>query len=55
MFPPGLDANAYALAVTPPEKSLGLLLRSALPLGEVRSKPAVSSSRARARAFFFSC
>ena len=44
MFPPGLDANAYALAVTPPEKSLGLLLRSALPLGEVRSKPAVSSS-----------
>jgi hypothetical protein len=45
MFPPGLDANAYALKVTPPEKSLGLLLRSALPLGEVRSKPAVSSSR----------
>jgi DNA primase catalytic core len=44
MFPPGLDANAYALKVTPPEKSLGLLLRSALPLGEVRSKPAVSSS-----------
>jgi DNA primase len=44
MFPPGLDANAYALKVTPPEKSLGLLLRSALPLGEVRSKPVVSSS-----------
>ena len=43
VFPHGLDANAYALAVTPPEKSLGVLLRSALPLGEVRSKPAVSS------------
>ncbi|MGH8020721.1 MAG: CHC2 zinc finger domain-containing protein, partial [Opitutaceae bacterium] len=32
MFPPGMDANAYALSVTPPEKSLGLLLRSAVPL-----------------------
>lgn len=52
LFPPGQDANAYALAVTPPEKSLGLLLRSAQPLGEVRSKPVVSadvsSSLARA-------
>jgi DNA primase catalytic core len=28
-FPKGLDANAYALAVTPPTKSLGALLRSA--------------------------
>lgn len=44
MFPPGLDANAYALKVAPPEKALGVLLRSALPLGEVRSKPAVSLS-----------
>ncbi|TAL41058.1 MAG: toprim domain-containing protein, partial [Salinibacterium sp.] len=35
LFPPGQDANAYALAVTPAEKSLGLLLRSALPLGEM--------------------
>jgi hypothetical protein len=32
MFPPGHDANSYALSVTPPEKSLGLLLRSAVPL-----------------------
>jgi hypothetical protein len=32
MFPSGMDANAYALSVTPPEKSLGLLLRSAVPL-----------------------
>jgi DNA primase len=44
MLPPGLDTNAYALKVTPPEKALGVLLRSALPLGEVRSKPAVSPS-----------
>ncbi len=44
MFPPGHDANSYALSVTPPEKSLGLLLRTAQPIGEVRSKPAVSSS-----------
>jgi DNA primase len=42
LFPPGQDANAYALAVTPPEKSLGLLLRSALPVGELRSKPSKS-------------
>jgi DNA primase catalytic core len=43
-FPHGLDANAYALQVTPPEKSLGVLLRAASPMGEGRSKPAVSSS-----------
>ncbi|MGH8018488.1 MAG: CHC2 zinc finger domain-containing protein, partial [Opitutaceae bacterium] len=43
LFPPGQDANAYALAVTPSEKSLSVLLRSALPMGELRSKPAVSS------------
>jgi DNA primase catalytic core len=34
LFPHGQDANSYALAVTPPEKSLGLLLRAALPMGE---------------------
>jgi len=49
MFPPGYDANRYALEVTPPEKSLGLLLRSALPMGEmgkgkVSAPVAVSSS-----------
>jgi DNA primase len=43
LFPPGQDANAYALAVQPADKALGVLLRSALPLGELRSKPAVSS------------
>lgn len=35
LFPHGQDANAYALAVTPPPKSLGVLLRSAVMLGEV--------------------
>lgn len=43
LFPPGQDANAYALAVQPADKALGVLLRSALPIGEIRSKPAVSS------------
>jgi DNA primase catalytic core len=36
LFPHGQDANSYALAVTPPEKSLGVLLRSAQPMGELR-------------------
>ncbi len=44
MFPPGFDANRYALEVTPAGKSLSLLLRSALPLGELHTKPALSSS-----------
>ena len=44
MFPPGFDANRYAQEVTPAEKSLGLLLRTALPMGGLCSKPAVSSS-----------
>jgi len=48
MFPPGFDANRYALEVTPPEKSLAVLLRSALPVdptGKVSSHlPAPSSS-----------
>jgi len=44
LFPHGQDANSYALAVTPPEKSLGVLLRSAQPIGELRAKPEVSSS-----------
>jgi DNA primase len=56
LFPHGQDANAYALAVTPPGKSLGLLLRSALPMdaaggkGEVspRVAPAPSSLAAKA-------
>jgi DNA primase catalytic core len=34
LFPHGQDANAYALAVAPAEKSLGVLLRSARPIGD---------------------
>ena len=35
LFPPGYDANRYAVEVTPSEKSLAVLLRSALPMGEM--------------------
>ncbi|MCC7311383.1 MAG: toprim domain-containing protein [Sulfuritalea sp.] len=33
-FPKGMDANAYAQKVTPPEKSLGLAIRKAVWLGK---------------------
>jgi len=33
LFPHGQDANSYALSVTPPEKSLAVLLHAALPIG----------------------
>ena len=33
LFPRGMDANEYALKVTPPEQSLGVLLRSAQHIG----------------------
>jgi DNA primase len=39
LFPHGLDANAYALQVTPPEKSLAVLLRAALPMGQAGPAP----------------
>ncbi len=39
LFPKGMDANAYALAVTPPAKSLGALIRSAQWMGK-GEKPA---------------
>ncbi|MBP9912343.1 MAG: toprim domain-containing protein [Opitutaceae bacterium] len=45
LFPPGQDANAYALAVQPVEKSLAVLLRAALPMGELRSSKIDVSSR----------
>lgn len=32
-FPKGMDANEYALTVKPPEKSLGVLIRSAIWIG----------------------
>jgi DNA primase catalytic core len=57
MFPPGFDANRYALEVTPPQKSLAVLLRSALPVdpaGKVSSRvpaPSSSSSLAAKAAF----
>jgi len=38
-FPKGMDANEYALKVTPAEKSLGVLVRNAVWLG--KGKPAV--------------
>lgn len=36
LFPKGLDANAYALKVGPADKSLGLVLQQALPLGKAK-------------------
>ena len=43
LFPHDHDANSYALAVTPADKSLGVLLRSAMPIGELSSKTVGSS------------
>ena len=40
-FPKGMDANAYALAVTPARKSLGALLRAAEWMAGVESRPRV--------------
>lgn len=42
LFPHGQDANEYALKVQPADKSLGVLLRSAV--GDGRRVPALSSS-----------
>jgi DNA primase catalytic core len=36
-FPRGQDANAYARMTTPADKSLGVLLRAAIPLGDERA------------------
>jgi DNA primase len=43
LFPHGQDANEYALKVTPPDKSLGVLLRAALPMDGTRRVVAPSS------------
>lgn len=51
LFPHGQDANAYALAVTPADKSLGVVLRAALPLdaaGKGKVSADVSSHGTRA-------
>jgi DNA primase catalytic core len=42
-FPKGMDANAYALAVKPAAKSLGVLIRKAEWLGEGK-RPAITSA-----------
>jgi DNA primase catalytic core len=39
LFPKGLDANAYALKVGPPDKNLGLVLQQAVPLGKAKASP----------------
>ena len=51
LFPHGQDANAYALAVTPSNKSLAVLLRSAVPNGGT-GKGKVSSHDAPALSSF---
>jgi DNA primase len=45
-FPKGLDANAYALKIGPPEKSLGLVLQQAVPLRNAPSKSAPAANTA---------
>jgi DNA primase len=37
LFPKGMDANAYALKVAPADKSLGLVLQQAVPIGKAKS------------------
>ncbi|HOY55554.1 MAG: DNA primase [Verrucomicrobia bacterium ADurb.Bin122] len=49
LFPHGQDANAYALAVTPAEKSLGVLLRAA-PLLEGKGSALAAPGRGSAPA-----
>lgn len=39
-FPRGMDANAYALKVQPPEKSLDLVIRNAVWIGKGKRRPA---------------
>jgi DNA primase len=43
LFPKGMDANAYALSVTPAAKSLGLLIRKAEWLGNGKGEPPTSA------------
>ncbi len=43
LFPKGMDANDYARAVTPPAKSLGVLIRKAEWLGQGK-RPATTSA-----------
>lgn len=43
LFPKGMDANGYALSVTPAAKSLGLLIRKAEWLGNGKGEPPTSA------------
>ena len=49
LFPKGMDANDYARKVTPPEKSLGLLLRTAEWMGAGARPAAAAAAPAGAR------
>ena len=42
LFPKNMDANEYALKMTPPQKSLGLVIRKAEPMGKVINQVAHS-------------
>jgi DNA primase catalytic core len=44
VFPKGLDANAYAMKVTPAAKSLGVLIRKAQWLGNGKAPPLTSAA-----------
>jgi DNA primase len=46
LFPKGMDANEYALKVTPAEKSLGVVIRSAQWLGKGEAKPITTTAAA---------
>jgi len=41
LFPKNMDANEYALQVTPAQKSLALVIRQAEPIGEIINKPII--------------
>jgi len=43
-FPKGMDANEYALQVTPASKSLGVVIRSAVWLGKGKAKPVTTQA-----------
>ena len=43
-FPKGMDANEYALQVTPASKSLGVVIRSAVWLGKGKAKPVTTKA-----------
>ncbi|VAW78350.1 DNA primase, phage associated, partial [hydrothermal vent metagenome] len=44
-FPKGMDANAYALQVTPADKSLGVVIRSAEWMGDVQGSTSAAGGR----------